>query len=290
MVRWLDPVTAALDAAPSSVPVFFRDDDAGWSDDRLCALLDRFLEHGLPLDVAAIPQALGPAMARELVARGVAVHQHGLRARQPRAGGAQVRIRTEPVARRAAARHRGGARAAARSGWTGWSSRSSRRPGTAARATPALCLAELGFERALARVAGRAARRALRELPVSLDFVRLSPDELARRFARGGAAGGRDVPSRGDGRRRDGPGGGAAGAAGRASARGGAADDGVGVAPGELRLGGEAAGSAARPADWSLDHALRVQTDQSMPRGPRSRSLNAGVDVRRRQLRGSREP
>jgi Polysaccharide deacetylase len=78
MVRWLDPVAAALDAAPAPVPVFFRDDDAGWSDDRLCVLLDRFLEYALPLDVAAIPAALGEGMARELVARGVAVHQHGM--------------------------------------------------------------------------------------------------------------------------------------------------------------------------------------------------------------------
>ncbi len=77
MVRWLDPVTAALDAAPSPVPVFFRDDDAGWGDDRLCALLDRFEARALPIDVAAIPRALGPAIARELAARGVSVHQHG---------------------------------------------------------------------------------------------------------------------------------------------------------------------------------------------------------------------
>ena len=31
----------ALDAARAPVPVFFRDDDAGWGDARLLALLDR---------------------------------------------------------------------------------------------------------------------------------------------------------------------------------------------------------------------------------------------------------
>jgi hypothetical protein len=51
-------------------------------------------------------------------------------------------------------------------------------------ADTAACLAELGFE-----VLSRESRAepfavpGLRELPVSLDFVRLEPDELARRFA-----------------------------------------------------------------------------------------------------------
>jgi hypothetical protein len=58
-------------------PVFFRDDDAGWADERLFALLDVFERRGVPLDVAAIPAALSPRVARELLARGVAVHQHG---------------------------------------------------------------------------------------------------------------------------------------------------------------------------------------------------------------------
>ena len=42
MSSWLQPVEAALDAAPAPVPVFFRDDDAGWGDERLLALLDAF--------------------------------------------------------------------------------------------------------------------------------------------------------------------------------------------------------------------------------------------------------
>ena len=81
MVRWLDPVVSALDQAPAPVRVFFRDDDAGWRDDRLVPLLELFARHGLPLDVAVIPRALGPGLARELRARagdGLALHQHGL--------------------------------------------------------------------------------------------------------------------------------------------------------------------------------------------------------------------
>jgi peptidoglycan/xylan/chitin deacetylase (PgdA/CDA1 family) len=80
---WLAALTAALDAAPEPVDVFFRDDDGGWEDDRLLALLDLFAELGLPLDVAVIPQALAPAAAvalrRRVRARPqlVGVHQHG---------------------------------------------------------------------------------------------------------------------------------------------------------------------------------------------------------------------
>jgi hypothetical protein len=81
MVRRLDPVAAALDAAPAAVPWFFRDDDVGWRTDRLRPLVDRFERHGLPVDLAVIPQALRPGLARELRLRtgdGLAVHQHGL--------------------------------------------------------------------------------------------------------------------------------------------------------------------------------------------------------------------
>jgi hypothetical protein len=65
------------------VDFFFRDDDAGWCDERLFALLDLFGCHSLPLDVAAIPRAMTTTLASELGARiaaapeTVAVHQHG---------------------------------------------------------------------------------------------------------------------------------------------------------------------------------------------------------------------
>jgi hypothetical protein len=66
-----------------AIHAFIRDDDAGWDDARLFALLDTTARAGVPIDLAAIPAAVSPALARELCARidagdGVAVHQHGL--------------------------------------------------------------------------------------------------------------------------------------------------------------------------------------------------------------------
>jgi hypothetical protein len=80
---WLDPVQQVLDGLDRPVDFFFRDDDAGWCDERLFALLDLFERHRLPLDVAAVPRAVTPALAMELRARvasapgRLAVHQHG---------------------------------------------------------------------------------------------------------------------------------------------------------------------------------------------------------------------
>jgi predicted deacetylase len=78
---WLEPVVRALAAATGPVPWFFRDDDAGWADDALWALLDEFETAGVPIDVAAIPTALTPDAGRRLAARAagglVGVHQHG---------------------------------------------------------------------------------------------------------------------------------------------------------------------------------------------------------------------
>jgi hypothetical protein len=81
--RWLDELGRTLDASPRSVEFFFRDDDAGWDDERLFALLDLFARHALALDVAAIPCMMTPALAAQLRARindapdRVAIHQHG---------------------------------------------------------------------------------------------------------------------------------------------------------------------------------------------------------------------
>lgn len=83
MSAWLEDLRRALDAAARPVDFFFRDDDAGWHDERLFALLDLFERHRLPIDVAAIPKAVTPALATELRARvaaapeRLAVHQHG---------------------------------------------------------------------------------------------------------------------------------------------------------------------------------------------------------------------
>jgi hypothetical protein len=82
--HWLDPVRSALDAAPRPIDLFFRDDDVGWDDPGLWALLDLFEARSLPLDLGVIPLSLRGELARELRARagsstsGLAFHQHGL--------------------------------------------------------------------------------------------------------------------------------------------------------------------------------------------------------------------
>jgi predicted glycosyltransferase/peptidoglycan/xylan/chitin deacetylase (PgdA/CDA1 family) len=80
---WLEPLVAALGNARAPVSFFFRNDDVGWADERLPALLDRFAAEGVPLDLAVIPAALGSALAEELVrcrdesGVRIGVHQHG---------------------------------------------------------------------------------------------------------------------------------------------------------------------------------------------------------------------
>ena len=68
---------SSLDATTEPVEVFFRDDDAGWGDERLLELIDRFNEHSLPLDLAVIPAALTGELAERLRALPVGLHQHG---------------------------------------------------------------------------------------------------------------------------------------------------------------------------------------------------------------------
>lgn len=79
----LRPLLDALDALDAPVSVFIRDDDAGWDDARLLALLDVTTRAGVPIDLAAIPQAVSDALASVLNARIdampglIGVHQHG---------------------------------------------------------------------------------------------------------------------------------------------------------------------------------------------------------------------
>ena len=77
MTAWLDPLRAALDEAPATF--FFRDDDAGWCDDRLRLVLAVFDRHAAPLDLAVIPCSLRLRLARELRSRRgtTGLHQHG---------------------------------------------------------------------------------------------------------------------------------------------------------------------------------------------------------------------
>ncbi len=80
MSTWLTPLRAALDEADRPVTLFFRDDDAGWDDDRLDGLLDVFVRHAAPIDLAAIPTAMTARLARGLSRRPqalVGIHQHG---------------------------------------------------------------------------------------------------------------------------------------------------------------------------------------------------------------------
>ncbi|HET7477339.1 MAG TPA: hypothetical protein VFJ97_15125 [Dermatophilaceae bacterium] len=78
-MSWLDPVRAALEQRETPAQIFFRDDDAGWGDDRLALLLRPFVEHGVPVDVAVIPAEVTPALARLLLSQPeqVRLHQHG---------------------------------------------------------------------------------------------------------------------------------------------------------------------------------------------------------------------
>jgi predicted deacetylase len=83
MSTWLDPVRAALEQIDRPSHWFFRDDDAGWADDRLEILLNYFTEWAVPLDLAVIPTELRDDLADALLRRYadrpklLGLHQHG---------------------------------------------------------------------------------------------------------------------------------------------------------------------------------------------------------------------
>lgn len=83
MTDWLDPCRGLLDSTSSPMTFFFRDDDGGWEDDRLFALIELFVARSLPVTLAVIPNAIEDAAARRLTdvmdtaPRLVEVHQHG---------------------------------------------------------------------------------------------------------------------------------------------------------------------------------------------------------------------
>lgn len=80
---WLDPLAHALEHATAPVVFFFRDDDAGWEDDKLLRLLDVFAGRGAAIDLAVIPLALSEGLAARLRSRRahapelLGLHQHG---------------------------------------------------------------------------------------------------------------------------------------------------------------------------------------------------------------------
>lgn len=79
--EWLDPVAEALDARSEPVRIFVRDDDGGWDDARLMALLEVCAARDVAVDVAMIPTETGPPLARALTVRAagmrLGLHQHG---------------------------------------------------------------------------------------------------------------------------------------------------------------------------------------------------------------------
>jgi hypothetical protein len=80
MTDWLDPVRASLDDRPAPVAFFLRDDDGGWNDEALHALLDTVERGGVPIDIALIPEACDTPLAhslRDRDGRTVHLHQHG---------------------------------------------------------------------------------------------------------------------------------------------------------------------------------------------------------------------
>jgi hypothetical protein len=173
-----------LDAAPSPVEVFFRDDDAGWDDARLLALCDLFGAHGLPLDLAVIPTALHPGLARELRRRErLGLHQHGYaHANHEREGRkcefgpsrSYEEVRADVRAGRERLRELldGDVQPIFTPPWN-------RCTGDTARAVLDLGFAVLSREHR----AQRFGLDGLAELPVHLDVARLSPEELDERFA-----------------------------------------------------------------------------------------------------------
>jgi hypothetical protein len=194
--QWLRPVRAALDAATAPVDVFFRDDDAGWGDGRLIELIDLFSGRGLPLDVAVIPAALEPALAAELRTRVACsggllrLHQHGYSHVNHEVTGRKYEFgpsRTGEEQRRDIVAGR--ERLAELLG--GEVDPIFTPPWNRCTADTVRCLAALGFvalsREARAEPLGVAG---LPELPVRVDWVRLSVAELADRLAGAFACGG----------------------------------------------------------------------------------------------------
>jgi hypothetical protein len=177
MQAGLSAVLAALDDAGAPVQIFLRDDDAGWDDVRLYALLDCTARNGVPVDLAVIPQACSDALAGELCQRidaapgRIGVHQHGFTHANHEAAGRKCEFGgTRSTAHQRSDLCRGRERLRACFG--------SRLDATftppwnrCCPDTPML-LSELGYS-ALSRDRGAPEQQALPELPVDIDWCKL---------------------------------------------------------------------------------------------------------------------
>jgi hypothetical protein len=176
MSDWFRPVMAALDSLPTPVVTFIRDDDAGWENDRLLALLDTVNTAGACIDLAAIPLAVSDPLVAALSARidaapqRLAVHQHGCAHANHESEGRKCEF--------GAARSADSQRHDIRGGWLllqhlfGQRAQPIFTPpwNRCALHTPAV-LAELGFA-ALSRDRGAPAQSALPEIAVDVDWSR----------------------------------------------------------------------------------------------------------------------
>src|SRR5436190_21303193 len=198
MNRWLRPVARALDAVPApvrgvgaarpaagaAVPFFFRDDDAGWGDERLVALLEVFDARAIWVDLAVIPRELDTGLARELLSRErVGLHQHGLAHVSHERAGRKCEFGPSRDARRQRADIAEG-RARLEHLLGGRVDPIFTPPWNRCTRDTGRCLTELGFG-----VLSRESRAeplgipGLRELPVCTDWVTLDPVAAGERIA-----------------------------------------------------------------------------------------------------------
>jgi hypothetical protein len=181
-VTLLRNLLGSLAETSQPVEVFFRDDDAGWEDERLFELIGRFAEHGLPVDLAVIPAALTEELAEALVASHAGLHQHGFSHTNHQAEGRKCEF--------GPARNRDQQLADISAGQARLRELLGERldpfftpPWNRCTADTASVLVELGFA-LLSRESKAEPLGLLPELPVHLDVARLSASELDERFAK----------------------------------------------------------------------------------------------------------
>jgi peptidoglycan/xylan/chitin deacetylase (PgdA/CDA1 family) len=169
-----DALMQALDRASAPVRFFIRDDDAGWDDDRLAALLDTTAAAGVPIDLAVIPDALTPGLNRQLQQRmdtqPLGLHQHGCSHHNHEASGRKCEFGPSRPAQARQHDLQRGQRQLQRAFGARLDPIFTPPWNRCTDDTPAQ-LAALGFA-ALSRDAGAPAQQALTELPIHTDWTR----------------------------------------------------------------------------------------------------------------------